>query len=67
MNAAKRAQKLSFLLCFILIFALPVYSQSLTAADVQTVIAQAVSQAVSLNQKVTVAVTDKEGNLLGRF
>ena len=67
MNAAKRAQKLSFLLCFILIFALSVYSQSLTAADVQTVIAQAVSQAVSLNQKVTVAVTDKEGNLLGRF
>jgi uncharacterized protein GlcG (DUF336 family) len=67
MNAAKRALKLSFLLCFILIFALPVYSQSLTAVDVQTVIAQAVSQAVSLNQKVTVAVTDKEGNLLGMF
>jgi uncharacterized protein GlcG (DUF336 family) len=67
MNAAKRAQKLSFLLCFVLIFALSVYSQSLTAADVQTVIAQAVSQAVSLNQKVTVAVTDNEGNLLGVF
>jgi uncharacterized protein GlcG (DUF336 family) len=67
MNAAKRAQKLSFSLCFILIFALSVYSQSLTAADVQTIIAQAVSQAVSLNQKVTIAVTDKEGNLLGVF
>jgi uncharacterized protein GlcG (DUF336 family) len=67
MNAAGRAQKFSFLLYFVLIFTLPVYSQSLTAADVQTVIAQAVSQAVSLNQKVIVAVTDKEGNLLGVF
>lgn len=42
-------------------------SQSLTAADVQTVIAQAVSHAVSINQRVTVSVTDKEGNLLGTF
>mgnify|MGYP002382296544 CR=1 FL=1 len=42
-------------------------SQSLTVADVQTVIAQAVSKAVAINQKVTVSVTDKEGNLLGTF
>lgn len=42
-------------------------SQSLTVADVQTVIAQAVSTAISLNQKVTVSVTDKEGHLLGTF
>jgi uncharacterized protein GlcG (DUF336 family) len=55
------------LLCIALVFALPVCTQTLTVADVQTIIAQAVSQAVSLNQKVTVAVTDKEGNLLGVF
>lgn len=42
-------------------------SQSLTLTDVQTVIAQAVSKAVSLNQRVTISVTDKEGNLLGTF
>lgn len=44
-----------------------VRTQSLTAADVQTVIAQAVSAAVSMNQRVTVSVTDKEGHLLGTF
>ncbi len=42
-------------------------SQNLSAADVQTIIAQAVSTAVSMNQKVTVSVTDKEGHLLGTF
>ena len=42
-------------------------SQSLTVSDVQTVIAQAVSKAVGLNRRVTVSVTDKEGNLLGTF
>ncbi|MEQ1921117.1 MAG: heme-binding protein [Pyrinomonadaceae bacterium] len=42
-------------------------AQTLSAADVQTIIAQAVSTAVSLNQKVTVSVTDKEGHLLGTF
>jgi uncharacterized protein GlcG (DUF336 family) len=67
MKVAQRAQQLSVLLCLVLIFALPVCSQTLTVADVQTIIAQAVSQAVSLNQKVTVAVTDNEGNLLGVF
>ena len=40
---------------------------SLSAADVQLVIAQAVTQAASLGTKVTVAVTDREGNVLGVF
>ncbi|MFL6229870.1 MAG: heme-binding protein [Pyrinomonadaceae bacterium] len=35
--------------------------------DVKTVIAQAVSAAAALNRPVTVAVTDKEGNVLGVF
>lgn len=39
----------------------------LTAADVQTVIAQAVGRAQALNLRATVAVTDKEGNILGVF
>lgn len=43
------------------------YSQSLTVTDVQTIIAQAVSKAVAMNQRVTISVTDKEGNLLGTF
>lgn len=43
------------------------FSQSLTVADVQQIIAQAVSTAASLNRPVTVSVTDKEGNLLGTF
>jgi hypothetical protein len=34
---------------------------------VQTVIAQAVSAAAALNRAVTVAVTDREGNVLGAF
>ena len=42
-------------------------SQSLTASDVQNIIAQAVSKAVELNQNVSVSVTDQEGNLLGTF
>lgn len=42
-------------------------AQSLTVSDVQTIIAQAVSKAVAMNQKVTVSVTDREGNLLGTF
>lgn len=40
---------------------------TLTTGEVQTVIAQAVSAASSLNRAVTVAVTDKEGNVLGVF
>lgn len=40
---------------------------TLTTSEVQTIIAQAVSSAASLNRAVTVAVTDKEGNVLGVF
>jgi uncharacterized protein GlcG (DUF336 family) len=51
----------------LLLAAFSANSQSLTVADVQTIIAQAVSKAVAMNQRVTVSVTDKEGNLLGTF
>jgi uncharacterized protein GlcG (DUF336 family) len=40
---------------------------NLTTGDVQTIISQAVSAAVSLNRNVTVAVTDREANVLGVF
>src|SRR5437764_1290464 len=40
---------------------------TLTTSDVQTIIAQAVSAAASLNRAISVAVTDKEGNVLGVF
>ena len=51
-----------------LLLASPVKSQnSLTVSDVQTIIAQAVSTAVALDRRVTVSVTDNEGNLLGTF
>lgn len=40
---------------------------TLTASDVQTIIAQAVSAAASLGHPVTVAVTDREANVLGVF
>jgi uncharacterized protein GlcG (DUF336 family) len=39
----------------------------LSVAEVQTIISQAVSAAVSLNRAITVAVTDREGNVLGAF
>lgn len=42
-------------------------AQTLTVADVERIISQAVSKAVELNVPVTVSVTDKEGNLLGTF
>ncbi|MEP6923817.1 MAG: heme-binding protein [Pyrinomonadaceae bacterium] len=47
----------------------PIFAQQngLTTNEVQTVISQAVSTAVALNQRVTVAVTDHEGNVLGVF
>lgn len=51
----------------LLLSGVAVRPQSLTVADVQTIIAQAVSKAVSLSQHVTVSVTDKEGHLLGTF
>jgi uncharacterized protein GlcG (DUF336 family) len=40
---------------------------TLTTSDVQTIIAQAVSAAAQLNHPVTVAVTDREANVLGVF
>jgi uncharacterized protein GlcG (DUF336 family) len=40
---------------------------NLSIADVQTIISQAVSAAVSLNRAVTVSVTDREANVLGVF
>jgi uncharacterized protein GlcG (DUF336 family) len=45
----------------------PITAGNLSADDVRTVIAQAVTAAVALNRAVTVAVTDKEGNVLGVF
>jgi uncharacterized protein (TIGR03437 family) len=41
--------------------------QTMTASDVQTVISQAVGRAQQLGVNVTVAVTDREGNVLGIF
>jgi uncharacterized protein GlcG (DUF336 family) len=40
---------------------------TLGTSDVQTIIAQAVSTAAQLSRPVTVAVTDREGNVLGVF
>ena len=40
---------------------------SLTADEVRTIIAQAVSTAVALNQRVTIAITDHEANVVGVF
>ncbi|HVG18573.1 MAG TPA: heme-binding protein [Blastocatellia bacterium] len=45
--------------------ALAVDPGKLTADDVRTVIAQAAAQAEASGLKVTIAVTDKEGNVLG--
>src|ERR1043166_9583640 len=39
----------------------------LTVADVQTIIAQAVTQAVALGARATIAVVDRGGNVLGVF
>lgn len=39
----------------------------LTVADVQTIIAQAVTQAVASNVQATIAVVDRGGNVLGVF
>jgi uncharacterized protein GlcG (DUF336 family) len=39
----------------------------LTANEVRTIIAQGVSTAIALNRRVTIAVTDHEGNVLGMF
>lgn len=69
MKTTSTLKRIEFFAGFVIMLALAssANSQSLTVADVQTVIAQAVSKAVAINQKVTVSVTDKEGNLLGTF
>ena len=46
---------------------LAITAGTLNTSDVQTIIAQAVSTAAQLNRPVTVAVTDREGNVLGVF
>lgn len=66
----RSAHLLSFPVAMLFVIALyshQVIAQSLTVADVQTLLAQSVSAAVQLNQLVTVAVTDREGNVLGVF
>jgi uncharacterized protein GlcG (DUF336 family) len=40
---------------------------SLTVQEVQTLMAQAVEQAERLNEKINVAITDRDGNILGVF
>jgi uncharacterized protein GlcG (DUF336 family) len=45
----------------------PITAGNLNEDDVRRLISQAVSAAVALNQRVTVAVSDKEGNVLGVF
>ena len=40
---------------------------NLTSTDVQTILQQAASAATSLGKAVTIVVTDREGNILGRF
>ena len=45
----------------------PITAGTLTPDEVRTIIAQAVSAAVALNKAVTVAVTDRETNVLGVF
>jgi len=69
MNSKNLATRGKLLAGFVtlLFLGLSASAQSLTLAEVQTIIAQAVSQAVALNQKVTVSVTDNEGHLLGTF
>src|SRR2546425_3502852 len=45
----------------------PITAGTLTPDEVKTIIAQAVSAAASISKAVTVAVTDREGNVLGLF
>src|SRR5438105_11644534 len=70
MKSTQLVKKLKFFAgsVILVLSALTIHAQnSLTAADVQTIIAQAVSEAVAMNQKVTVSVLDKEGHVLGTF
>lgn len=70
MKSKQLVKKLKFFAGFVILLILGTSANaqsSLTATDVQTIIAQAVSEAVVLNQKVTVSVLDKEGHVLGTF
>lgn len=73
MAAITRLAKRSTVLLAFIIFSFlattthAVDNSKLTAADVKQVISQAVAQAEASGLKVTVAVTDKEGNVLGVF
>jgi uncharacterized protein GlcG (DUF336 family) len=40
---------------------------NLTSTDVQTILQQAASAATSLGKAVTIVITDREGNIIGRF
>src|SRR5689334_16722817 len=40
---------------------------NLTSTDVQTILQQAASAAASVGKAVTIVITDREGNILGRF
>ena len=40
---------------------------NLTSTDIQTILQQAASAAVSLSRPVTIVITDREGNILGLF
>lgn len=66
-NVLVKPNAFFFALLTVLLFALVTPSQDLTVADVQRVISQAVSKAAAMNVRVTVSVTDDEGNLLGTF
>lgn len=66
-NNLARVRDVFASLLVLLMLGLGVSAQSLTVADVQTIIANAVSKAAAMNVPVTVSVTDKEGNLLGTF
>ena len=69
MNNKPMVKKIEFFAGFMILLFLcfSARSQSLTQADVETVIAQAVSKAVELNRRITVSVVDKEGHHLGSF
>lgn len=45
----------------------PLGTPALTTQDVQTLMAQAVEQAVRLNERINVTVVDREGNVLGVY
>src|SRR5690349_8359647 len=44
-----------------------ILATNLTSIDVQTILQQAASAAASLSKPVTIVITDREGNILGRF